>query len=517
MAVWWPDDRDALDKAIADLAGMFADAEASLQRAIAVQVAAGLEAGADTAATLLRITELRAAAQQVAGALRAATPEQVATILEAATAGGVAAALDELATLGGVPALARTTAVARGAFAAQALTLDLTSAFDDVTRRILRWPDDVYRQVIAGPTSRLLLGLGQTTRTAQAAAWQDLIRRGAPTFIDKAGRRWNTATYVEMATRTAARRAWNAQHEQTLVDNGTDLVSVVVGSDACQSCAQWAGKVLRIGQGPAGRMAIPSAVGSGTVTVTVAGTLEQARDQGWQHPNCRCTTVAFIPGLDPVVDATTHDPELEQQREHLRHLEREVRKAKIDAAAAVTPEGRRRANTAVRDLQQRIREHVDDTGLNRKRYREQINLGRRVTPDAVGVPRSGHVRVPQVKGFAPQAHELDTAQRLANAGHRVRFQVPSTTKGVRTPDILLDGKPWEMKAPTGSGRHTISHQLSRASGQANRLVLDTSRTPLADVDIIDEVRRRLGPGSSLLEVLVLCKDGSIVRVVRRSE
>jgi len=511
VAVWWPDDRDALDKAIADLAGMFADAEASLQRAISVQVAAGLETGADTADTLLRISELRAAAQQVAAALRAATSEQVAAILEAATAGGVAAALDELAALGDVPALVRTTAVARGAFAAQALTLDLTSAFDDVTRRILRWPDDVYRQVIAGPTSRLLLGLGQTTRTAQAAAWQDLIRRGAPAFIDKAGRRWNSATYVEMATRTAARRAWNAQHEQTLVDNGTDLVSVVVGSDGCQSCAQWAGKVVRIGAGSTGRVVVPSAVGSGTVTVVVAGTLEQARDQGWQHPNCRCTTVAFVPGLPVVVDATTYDPELEQQREHLRYLEREVRKAKIDAAAAVTPDGRRRANTAVRDLQRRIREHVDATGLNRKRYREQVNLGRRATADAVGVPRAGSVRIPQVKGFKPGVYELKAAQRLADAGHRVELLVPSRVKGQRTPDFLVDGVRWELKSPKGSGKHNVSDQLKRGKKQSDRLIIDLARSPLDEQNFIAEVRRRIA-WTPFVEVLVLTKDGRFVHV-----
>lgn len=372
------DDRDALDEAAAALAGMFADAELSLQRALAVQVRAGLEQDPDDVLRHLRLAQLRDDARAVVDRLLTATPGEVAAVLAAASQGGAAAALAELSVLAGVRDLAAVTAAASGSFAAQALTLDLVSSLDDVTRRILRWPDDVYRQAVAGPTSRLLLGLGQTTRTARAAAWQSLIARGVTSFTDRAQRRWSLATYVEMATRTAARRAWGAQHEQTMLDAGMDLVSVVVGSDACQRCAAWAGKILRLTPGPVGRVRVPRADGRGDVVVHVAGTLEQARDAGWGHPNDRCRQVAYLPGLSVVEDATTYDPDAEAARERLRALEREVRKAKIDEAAAVTPEQDRRARRHRLDLQARIRGHVEDTGLNRKRYREQVSLGHRM-------------------------------------------------------------------------------------------------------------------------------------------
>jgi hypothetical protein len=373
------DDRDALDEAAAALAGMFADAELSLRRALAVQVRAGLERDPDDVLRHLRLAQLRDDARAVVDRLLAATPDEVTAVLAAASQAGTAAALSELSVLAGVRDLAAVTAAASGAFAAQALTLDLVSSFDDVTRRILRWPDDVYREAVAGPTSRLLLGLGQTTHTAQAAAWQRLIGRGVTGFVDKAARRWNLATYVEMAMRTAARRAWDAQHEHVLTSAGMDLVSVVVGSDACRRCAAWAGKILQVGAGPVGWVRVERADGPGTVRVFVVGTLEQARDAGWHHPNCRCRVVAYLPGVSVVEDATTYDPEAEADREQLRALEREVRRAKLDEAAAVTPEQERAARRHRLDLQAQIREHVADTGLNRKRYREQVSLGRQVT------------------------------------------------------------------------------------------------------------------------------------------
>lgn len=373
------DDRDALDKAAAELAALFAQAELDLRRALALQVRLGLVRDPGDVLRHLHLARLRADTATIVARLLDATPAQVDRILVAAARDGAGTALRELSRLAGVADITAVLPAAPGALAAQALTLDLVSTFEDVTRRILRWPDDVYRRAVAGPTSELLLGLGQTTHTAQAKAWQRLIAAGPTSFVDKAGRRWKLHTYVEMATRTAARRAWGTLHEQTMLDHGIDLVSVVVGSDACQKCAQWAGRILRINPGPVGRLELPRVDGPGTVVVDVHGTLDSARDQGWQHPNCRCRPVAYLPGLPATVDATTYDEDLEEQREKLRALEREVREAKVEEASAVTDAQKTEARSRVRALQAQIREHVAQTGLNRKRYREQTSLGRRIT------------------------------------------------------------------------------------------------------------------------------------------
>ena len=126
---------------------------------------------------------------------------------------------------------------------------------------------------------------------------------------------------------------------------------------------------------------------------------------------------------------------------------------------------------------------------------------------------TGKVTIPRAAGFAPEPHEVATALRLAALGFDVTFLVPSRARGVKTPGIVLDGRWWETKSPRGSGAHTISAQLRRAGHQADRLVLDTARTPLSDAAIETEVRRRL-PVTSLVEVLILGKDGTAVHVFR---
>jgi hypothetical protein len=380
VAIWVVDDREVLDRAAADLAQMFTDAETRLVRMTALQVRAGMVANPDNVLRALNLGELRGATQGIVSALQTATPAQSREIMRTAAQHGGAAALREMSLLASVRDV---TAILtpHGAMAAQLLTLDLTSTLADVTRRILRYPDDLYRRAVGQASTDVLLGLGATNRTAQARAWQQLVSQGVTGFVDKAGRRWNLGTYVEMATRTATRRAWNDQHVQTMTDYGMDLVSIIVGSDACEACAAWAGKVLRTSGGPTGRITIGRADGPGTVTVDVAGTLDGARAAGWGHPNCRCRPVTYLPGLSIPVDATTYDPQAEADREHLRDLEVQVRKAKLDGAAALTDQQSTAAGSQVRGLQTQIREHIDTTGLNRKRYREQISLGRRVSVD----------------------------------------------------------------------------------------------------------------------------------------
>ncbi|GAB2457604.1 phage minor capsid protein [Xylanimonas ulmi] len=382
MAVWIPDGgRDALDLLVRDLVDLFGQAEGRITRAVVAQLRAGLDAGVGPVQAL-RMGELTAEAQRVARWLSQTSPEVLERILTTAAQQGVDAAVAELSALVGSTGTTSATAVAGtagtlvrpGTAAAVVMRADLSNALADVTRRVLRFPDDVYRRAIAAHASDVTLGLG-TTGSAQLRAWNSLLGQGVTGFVDVAGRHWNLATYVEMATRSATRRAFDDAKVGAMQANGVDLVSIVVGRGACESCARWAGKVLRTTPGPTGRIRVRHATQDREVTVTVAGTLDEAKAAKWRHPNCRCATVAYLPGLSVIEDVTTFDPQAEADRERLRDLERRVRRARTDEATALDDDTRRAARARVRDLQAQIRAHVAETGLMRQRNREKPDLG----------------------------------------------------------------------------------------------------------------------------------------------
>ena len=368
------DDRVAFDRLALDIAGMFGDAELRLIQATALQMRAGY-AAERSAAMSIQLGELSRTAREIVYALQQAWPDQIDRLMTTASEYGTAAALQELSALAGVRDLTATGVP--GSLAAQLATADLSSAFADVTRRILRYPQDMYQRAVGQSITDNLFGL-TTNRQAQAAAWQKLVAQGVTGFVDRAGRQWNLATYTEMSSRTAARRAWEGQHVATMTQMGVDLVSLVVGSDACQKCAQQSGKILRTDSGPIGVLELQSMVGTGTVTVGVDGTLDEARAEGWDHPNCRCRPVAYLAGLSVVQDSTTYDPKAEAERAQLRDLERQVRAVKTQGAAAITDQQAAQAHRAQRDLQARIRAHTEATGLARQPAREQISLGHKI-------------------------------------------------------------------------------------------------------------------------------------------
>lgn len=384
MARFIPDRRDGLDAVAAELLELYMSAERRLVGSVALQVRAGLGAGETSPDRILRLGELSAEAARITRWLRQTSPEVLDRVLDTAQERGITAALGELsdvvgttgARAGAAPgeSVVRATKAFPGVGAAAAIRADLSNALEDVTRRVLRFPQDVFQRAVATFSTDVTLGLG-TTRTAQQGAWGRLLSQGVTGFVDKAGRRWNLASYVEMATRSATRRGYDDAKVTTMQDNGVNLVSIVVGSGACERCARWSGEILRTKSGPTGRIRVRHATEDREVTVSVAGTLDEAKRAGWRHPNCRCSTVAYLPGLSVITDVTHYDPEAEADRQKLRRLEREVRKAKLEAMAAVDDTAERAANAKVRGIQARIREHIDATGLQRQRRREQLDLG----------------------------------------------------------------------------------------------------------------------------------------------
>lgn len=349
-----------VERVAANIVTLFAREEERLIQALAAEMQAGLNP--DTAVQV-RLTQLRREAERTARRLQQNLPAAVQQLIDAAVREGGAEALRQLSIL---PAPTREVPAAP---AAALLASELTASLTDATRRILRLPDDLYRTVIADTTATTLL-TGQTLSAAQQRAWQRLLTKGVTGFVDSAGRQWDLAAYVEMASRTAVTRAYREQHTQTMLTNQISLVTIVVGNDACRQCGQWAGKVLSL-DGTTGNITATSAIDGRPVRVKVHATLEEALDQGLEHPNCRCQRAAFFPGTTPAQDAPAYNPERERERDQLRAMERRVRELKRELLVTDQPA---LVRAKIRAKQQDIRQHVELTGLNRKRYREQLHL-----------------------------------------------------------------------------------------------------------------------------------------------
>ncbi|WP_433235508.1 phage minor capsid protein [Streptosporangium sp. CA-135522] len=334
---------------------MYADAEEHLFKVLAKATAKGAQPQ-QAANRLTEIKELSEQAEKILKDLEKLASQMLSKGVTQAWEDGFEQASQELERLG------EDRGITPGQGVAQLLK-EALGLLPPLTTGALRMVNDIYRQVIAETTPLALTG-AITRQQATTAALQKFAAKGISGFVDKKNRTWSISAYAEMAARTAMARAANEGHLSTLRDNGRDLVIVSRAPYRCPVCVPWEGKVLSQA-GSAGDRQETNVLTGELVTVQVTATVEDARQAGLQHPNCRHTFSVYLPGLTkppPKVETAGMYEDSQEQR----RLERQIRGWKRRAAAA--PEGspeKKAANQHLKAYQAKMREHLDKTGLLR--------------------------------------------------------------------------------------------------------------------------------------------------------
>lgn len=186
---------------------------------------------------------------------------------------------------------------------------------------------------------------------AAQKALDDLAERGITGYVDKAGRRWNLTSYVEMATRTAVSKAWDELQSAAMTRSGLDLVVVSTHSTegSCRHCLPWLGRTLSL-----------------TGATHGVPTLDDAKAAGFRHPNCRCFWTPLGAGV--MADVTSPVPldraaAVYKASQKQRALERRVREAGRRAHAAITPQARAKARRDLAAARAASEAHRRRTGL----------------------------------------------------------------------------------------------------------------------------------------------------------
>lgn len=107
-------------------------------------------------------------------------------------------------------------------------------------------------------------------------------------FVDRSGREWDNARYLQMLVRTTQQRVSREAYIDTIVSNGDDLMIIAPVGDNCEVCNAWRGMVISV-TGKDERF--PS--------------YDDAIDAGVFHPGCDC-------GLERA-DETVHADKIEAQ------------------------------------------------------------------------------------------------------------------------------------------------------------------------------------------------------------
>lgn len=136
--------------------------------------------------------------------------------------------------------------------------------------------EQIARRLLEGEINQ------QTLIEVKKLMVQDLEARGLTALVDRGGRTWELDRYAEMLIRTKGTEATNRGTGNRLAELGMDLVIVSSHNSEHQECAVWEGRILSL-----------TGASSGYPTV------DDAKQAGLWHPNCKHRFSAFIPKLNP--------------------------------------------------------------------------------------------------------------------------------------------------------------------------------------------------------------------------
>ncbi|WP_032769819.1 phage minor capsid protein [Streptomyces sp. CNS654] len=446
---------------------LYAAAEERLLGIIARQLEDGYESPQWAERKLAAVSALRRAATAVTDQLDQAVRLEVFEVTAEAYNTGHRAGVAELGALDN-DARRLVDEITPQAQAVDRLAEQAVTRVTDTHRSILRTIVDRFRAIVGQVAALPLLGTS-TRRQATQDAMRKWADEGITSFVDRAGRRWKLTSYAEMAVRTAVGRAATEGHMRTLEAAGVELVIVSNSPRECPLCRPWETRVLSIG-GPDGARTVEVEHGTRDgemVPVRVAGSLDEARRAGLQHPNCRHSVSAYTPGITRTETARP-DPEGYEAGQRQREIERTIRKYKNRAAAATTPEEKRAANAKIRQWQGTMRDHLAaHPDLRRLRAREQPGASN--LPTSQTAPSSPYVQAARVRsgddGIMREMtdDEMGTAMRATSLDDRDRARIAAE----------LDRRypPPPLPAPAATG-DAVEDLL------ADRAALDDALNPL---------------------------------------
>ena len=127
-------------------------------------------------------------------------------------------------------------------------------------------------------------------------------------------------------------------------------------------------------------------------------------------------------------------------------------------------------------------------------------------------PQIGRIIMPPGMKPRPEDHEIYVAGVLAVYFKADVEFIPRSNQ--RTPDFLIQGKVWELKSPTGTGKNNIQHQLQEAHGQSDNVVLGASRSKMHPEEIRRRTEHQFKIIKSVKRLIFVPKDGEPLEIYR---
>lgn len=197
-----------------------------------------------------------------------------------------------------------------------ALVRSVTHDMEKAEHAVMRFAEDQYRRIIFDAQVYANSGAG-TYEKAVDMATDDFLSKGINCIQYANGARVGIAAYVDMAIRTASKRAYLMGEGAKRAEWGVHTVIMNKRTNACPKCMPFEGKVL-----------IDDVWSGGSADEGPYPLMSSAIAAGLYHPNCKDIHTTYFPGVSTPPDDKFTKQELDdvEERERLENKKSYVKR-----------------------------------------------------------------------------------------------------------------------------------------------------------------------------------------------
>lgn len=143
-----------------------------------------------------------------------------------------------------------------------------------------------------------------------------------------------------------------------------------------------------------------------------------------------------------------------------------------------------------------------------------LNTTKTLSPHGkIATVNSAKIIIEKELGAFPTVDEMEVVDILViNKFPKasVKFLKPSRID--KTPDILIDDTPWEIKSPKSNGSRTIEHAVRSASKQSENIVIDLRESKLNTNRAVAQIKFHSVKRTNIRRLIVVTKAQALLDI-----
>lgn len=411
--------------------------------------------------------------------------------------------------------------------------------------------NEVYRNIAKETVAKVATGVATPDKAIAETVmkWQEVGFRG---FKDRGGKNWRIDNYARTVVKTTTRRVYRQMRTQPADELGIDTFYYSKKATAREACAPLQHHIVTYGE----------AREEGGYSVLSLADHGYGTPAGCLGINCGHYLTPFVIGVndmpdlgDDVKNITPEDAiKNANAQAKQRALERSIRdsKEKLHIANKLGDKDLiDKYKSKIRTQQGAMRDFLKDKPFLHRDYAREKLFKKNEKPASVepaGDKSYISVKDKWLSNVDPSKTKvtemnywehngqkyqvdgkhvvLDYSQREKEVGewfsktfgkHVQMAPRVNYPKNIPTPDYLIDGMKFDLKEISGSGNNVFDNASKKAKEQAENIVFDITKTPLAKQEIANRLEEIYKSGRRGLNIAVLKRSDELIDILEPKE